>query len=100
MNNRKSNSSRRWLVPYLWRKVRQLRREENTFRKRISELSFKVLSLQHDLNKERQDAETIANLWRSQSNKYFNDLIAAHKKIGGLKYLLESQGIEVPEHLK
>lgn len=96
MNHSKSNGSCRWLVPYLGRKVRQLRREENALRARISELLGQVLHLQREL----KTAAGVADFWQSQSNKYFNDLIAAHKKIGGLKYLLESNGVEVPEHLK
>lgn len=100
MNHSKSNGSCRWLVPYLGRKVRQLRREENALRARISELLGQVLHLQRELCAYRQTAAGMADFWQSQSNKYFNDLIAAHKKIGGLKYLLESNGVEVPEHLK
>lgn len=30
----------------------------------------------------------------------FEDLLAAHTKIGGLHYILESHGITIPEHLK
>lgn len=96
MNNSKSNGSRRWLVPYLGRKVRQLRREESTLRSRIAELLKQV----RELNNESNKTASVAKFWQSQSNKYFDDFIAAHKKIGGLKYLLESNGVEVPEHLK
>lgn len=100
MNNSKSNGSRRWLVPYLGRKVRQLRRNENALRARISELLGQVLHLQRELSAYRQTAAKTADFWQAQSNNYFNDLIAAHKKIGGLKYLLESNGVEVPEYLR
>lgn len=96
MNQSKANKSRRWLVPYLGRKVRQLRREETTLRNRIAELRGQVFNLQRELSQERG----AANFWQAKSNEYFDDLIAAHKKIGGLQYLLESNGVEVPEHLK
>lgn len=96
MNQSKSNGSCRWLVPYLGRKVRQLRREETTLRNRIAELLRQL----REVCLKSKEAAAAANFWQSQSNKYFNDLIAAHKKIGGLKYLLESNGVEVPEHLK
>lgn len=96
MNNSKSNGSCRWLVPYLGRKVRQLRREESTLRSLIAGLLRQV----RELDTESHKMASVANFWQSQSNKYFDDLIAAHKKIGGLKCLLESNGVEVPEHLK
>ncbi len=96
MNNSKSNGSCRWLVPYLGRKVRQLRREESTLRSLIAGLLRQV----RELDTESHKTASVANFWQSQSNKYFDDLIAAHKKIGGLKCLLESNGVEVPEHLK
>lgn len=96
MKHSESNGSRRWLVPYLGRKVRQLRREENALRSRISGLIGQGVNLERELSKERK----ISAFWQSQNSKYFDDLIAAHKKIGGLQYLLESNGVQVPEHLK
>lgn len=50
--------------------------------------------------------EQIANLSRDYSiiqsayNRAMDDLVDAHQKIGALRYHLEANGIEIPEHLK
>ena len=62
----------------------------------IEKLQSKVADLQNDLNTYRDVVETLHKANATQ----LDDLIAAHKKIGGLKYLLESNGVEVPEYLK
>lgn len=53
-----------------------------------------------EMQKEVADLRETISLLSQYNEKQLNDLIAAHKKIGGLKYLLESHGVEVPEYLK
>lgn len=62
----------------------------------IEKLQSKVAELQNVINSYRNAIETLHQANTTQ----LDDLIAAHTKIGGLHYLLESHGITIPEHLK
>lgn len=95
--NPKNNRVPGWLVPYLGKKVRQLRHTETALRQRIAELLTQSINQQREFNTARLELTATANYYRDYSNRLFEELIAAHKKIGALQYTLESHGIAVPE---
>lgn len=62
----------------------------------IEELRNKVAELKAEV----ADYYRTLDGLKAYNTKVTNDLIAAHTKIGALRYHLEANGIKVPEHLK
>lgn len=96
MNNSKANKSRRWLVPYLGRKVRKLKDENKQL---LSNITWQGRQIR-EISKKLANAEGDGEFFKGYNEKIFNDLIEAHKQIGALQYYLKTNGIAIPEHLK
>lgn len=95
--NPKTNRVPGWLVPYLGKKVRQLRRTETALRQRIAELFRETITQKQELANVRAELAAVAEFYRETNSKQLNDLIAAYKQIGALKYTLERHGIAAPD---
>ncbi len=95
--NPKTNRVPGWLVPYLGKKVRQLRRTETALRQRIAELFRETITLRRELAAVRSELAGTREFYSDYTAKLFNDNIAAHKRIGALTYHLESHGVAVPD---
>lgn len=66
----------------------------------ISGLRRYVAILEHRLAEAQNNYNNAVATLQAYNNRITDDIIAAHKKIGGLHYVLESHGIEIPEDLK
>lgn len=95
--NPKNNRVPGWLVPYLGKKVRQLRRTETALRQRITELFRENLNQRRELANTRAELAAVAEYYRDYSKKQLDQIIAAHKRIGALEYTLERHGIAAPD---
>lgn len=100
MSKSKEHGSRRWLVPYLGRKVRQLKGERNALLGRIASLSRQVWQQNQSINQQKSTLEGVINSITAYNTKITNDLIEAHKTIGALRYYVEQYGINLPDELK
>lgn len=100
MKHAKESSAPRWLVPYLGRKVRQLRKQNKALRNVLDNFRRMLWNCEQNRAQTVKNYEGALKSLRDYNTRLTNDIITAYEKIGGLHYILESNGIEIPENLK